>query len=165
MAADSTAEKLLGVPLLSLRASNMFSTGYHKFKQAWASSLVLSWQTVPDWGALPVTPHFPSFSSGGIWAHGPVCRITSAHPPSHAHPLSPSQPHPLLPSTTTPQSQTREATNVSDFRCKEPWRARVGHGWGRRCYWQQHCSAEGEAMPSSVGSRERAGGGAEVVLI
>lgn len=40
-----------------------------------------------------------------------------------------------------------------------------GHGQGRRQQQQQLCSAGGEAMPSSVRSRGRTGGGTEVVLI
>lgn len=161
MAADTTAEKLPGIPGLSLRASNMFSTEYHQFRQAWASNLVLSWQNLPEWGALLVTPHFLTFSSRGRREHGPGCRITSAHIPRP--PLRP-QWQPPLTSTATPQCQTWEVTNVSDWRCKELWTVPLGHGKGRRHYRQQDCSAGGEAMPSSVRSRGRTGGGTEVVL-
>lgn len=77
MAADTTAEKPPGIPVLSLQASNMFSTEHHQFRQAWASSLVLNWQTLPEWSQRE---------------KGAQARLQdhSAHLPSHAHPFSPS---------------------------------------------------------------------------
>lgn len=118
----------------------------------------------PHRGALPVTPRSLTniFFQREKATQAGDCQC----PPSQTcTPLSLSQQHPLPGSTTTPQRQTREVPSVSDWGWEGPWTAWLRHRQGRKHHRQQHCSAEGKAVPSSAGSSGRTGGGAEVALI